>query len=364
MKMYADNEFLKLFASCVITKGISRSMIYDLDRYNAYPIPNHLYDLLAERDGFSINSTLRKEDNDELMYSYIDFLTEHTLAFIVPEDQCHLYPRLNRSFYTPFDITNAIVDIKDDNSLLSLFCSDSSLSLIPNLQIRFFSDRLRFDELVSALEAVETGNFLSLQLVIPEQVFENSEHYMQLNKYKKIDILFVYNFRNKVNVPAMDLLVIPISKTIDSATHCGAISFEQFSINIPTYTESLKHNTCLNRKIAIDIDGNIKNCPSMKESYGNIKDTTLAEAIEKSGFKRLWNTTKDEIAVCRDCEFRHVCTDCRAYLETPDYIYSKPLKCGYNPYTCEWEEWSSNPLKGNAIEYYGMKDMIKNTSKK
>lgn len=102
-----------------------------------------------------------------------------------------------------------------------------------------------------------------------------------------------------------------------------------------------------------------KNCPSMKESYGNIKDTTLIEALEKPGFKKYWNITKDQINVCKDCEFRYICTDCRAYLEDPDDIYSKPLKCGYNPYTCEWEEWSTNPLKEKAIKHYGMEDLVK-----
>ena len=48
-----------------------------------------------------------------------------------------------------------------------------------------------------------------------------------------------------------------------------------------------------------------------------------------------------------------------AYLEDPENILSKPLKCGYNPYTCEWEEWSTNPLKQKAIEYYGMQDLVK-----
>jgi hypothetical protein len=39
-------------------------------------------------------------------------------------------------------------------------------------------------------------------------------------------------------------------------------------------------------------------------------------------------------------------------------MYSKPLKCGYNPYTCEWEEWSTNPLKQKAIDYYGMREVL------
>ena len=59
-----------------------------------------------------------------------------------------------------------------------------------------------------------------------------------------------------------------------------------------------------------------------------------------------------KIHVCKDCEFRYICTDCRAYIEDPNDILSKPLKCGYNPYTAEWSEWSRNPLKQKAIEQY------------
>lgn len=41
-------------------------------------------------------------------------------------------------------------------------------------------------------------------------------------------------------------------------------------------------------------------------------------------------------------------------------MYSKPLKCGYNPYTNVWEEWSTNPVKEDAIAFYGMFDFVKN----
>ena len=97
----------------------------------------------------------------------------------------------------------------------------------------------------------------------------------------------------------------------------------------------------------------------MSESFGNIKNTTLEEAVNHPNFKKYWDITKDQIEVCKDCEFRHICTDCRAYVETPEDQYSKPLKCGYNPYTNEWEEWSTNPLKQKAIEFYGMQDLVK-----
>ena len=97
----------------------------------------------------------------------------------------------------------------------------------------------------------------------------------------------------------------------------------------------------------------------MSENFGNIKDTSLSEALNKNNFKKYWNITKDQIEICKDCEFRHICTDCRAYIEEPDNQYSKPLKCGYNPYTNEWSEWSTNPLKQKGIEAYGLQNLIK-----
>ena len=101
----------------------------------------------------------------------------------------------------------------------------------------------------------------------------------------------------------------------------------------------------------------------MPQSFGNIKDTTLEEALNHPEFKKYWNITKDQIEVCKDCEFRHICTDCRAYTERThfqeDIDLSKPLKCGYNPYTNEWAEWSTNPLKQKAIAYYGMQELVK-----
>lgn len=127
------------------------------------------------------------------------------------------------------------------------------------------------------------------------------------------------------------------------------------------YTESVNHNSCLNGKISVDSNGNIKNCPSTSELFGNIKSNTLAEAIEMPGFRKYWDISKEKIHVCKDCEFRFICSDCRAYIEDPEDMYSKPLKCGYNPYTGEWSEWSTNPLKQNAIDFYGMRDLIKSS---
>ena len=148
--------------------------------------------------------------------------------------------------------------------------------------------------------------------------------------------------------------VVQVDTHLKNSKCCGVISPYYFSLALSTFCESHQFNSCLNRKISIDEEGNIKNCPSMATSFGHINHVSLQEALEQKNFKKYWNITKDQVNICKDCEFRHICTDCRAYLENPEDLYSKPLKCGYNPYTCEWKEWSTNPLKKQAIEYYGL----------
>lgn len=126
-------------------------------------------------------------------------------------------------------------------------------------------------------------------------------------------------------------------QSITSSSCCGIVSEWYFTPKTEVFIESKKFNSCLNHKISVDVSGEIKNCPSMKDSYGNIQTTTLQEAIDKTGFKDIWNINKDKIEVCKDCEFRYICQDCRAYIQDPNNIYSKPAKCSYDPYEAVWK---------------------------
>src|SRR5690606_52193 len=156
-------------------------------------------------------------------------------------------------------------------------------------------------------------------------------HYVRLfEKHNIISKIFIFEYNH--NLHFVQNKVIGFEKGLVSVKDCGKISDKIFFPNLRTYLTSQSCNTCLNRKISIDKDGNIKNCPSMAQSFGNIKDTTLEEALNHRDFKKYWNVTKDQIEVCKDCEFRHICTDCRAYTERThfenDIDLSKPLKCG------------------------------------
>ena len=154
----------------------------------------------------------------------------------------------------------------------------------------------------------------------------------------------VYVFGNKI---------VQISEQhIKSCLDCGVVSSNYFSPNVKTFTESLAYNSCLHGKISVDVNGIIKNCPSMKEGFGYVEKIRLEDALNARTFKQLWVVTKDQIDVCKDCEFRYVCTDCRAYVEEPEDPLSKPLKCGYDPYSSTWDDWRKNPLKQKTMDHY------------
>lgn len=139
----------------------------------------------------------------------------------------------------------------------------------------------------------------------------------------------------ETDVSNVDSCVFLIKEKIEDNKICGKVSKNGFNINPQFYSESLNHNTCLFKKISIDKNGDIKNCPSFSLSFGNIQNMPLENSLKAAFFKKQWNITKDQINVCKVCEFRHICSDCRANLSGP---YEKPSGCNYDPYTGLWAE--------------------------
>lgn len=358
-----QNKPFRLFTCCFPAMGAERALVCDVQRKTYQYIPSALYEILTKHDGKTIDEVKKAYDNeyDDIIEEYFDTLEKEEYIFFT--DTPHYFPKMDLRWEEPFKITNAIIDIDSNSPNLdweSIIDEFEKLGS-KHIQIRSFSDKpLAFFE--DILLKCENKRVVSVELIIKYQKdFDKRLLFDFCNTYPRVFAIYTHS------APSTDTLHISeqgmghiffTQDEITSSNHCGIISPDYFTINIKTFTEAQKHNTCLNRKISIDTEGYIRNCPSMKEHYGNIKDTTLQKALEHPDFKKYWFINKDQISVCKDCEFRYICTDCRAYLENPEDMYSKPLKCGYNPYTCEWEEWSTNPLKQKAIDYYGMREMV------
>lgn len=150
--------------------------------------------------------------------------------------------------------------------------------------------------------------------------------------------LLIYNSEkeNKVFSEINNRNIFLIKENFITPDNCGQVSPTFFNPSLSFISESKNCNSCLNKKVAIDENGLVKNCLSQKESYGFINEINLAKLLKNEQFKSFGNINKDTIEVCKDCEFRYICSDCRINTENSKNILSKPKYCNYDPYTNTW----------------------------
>ncbi len=358
-----DKEVFKLIQNCIPVRGAHQSILCDLHRKTYHPIPNDLHTILTEHEGKSIQEikAIYNNEYDTIIDDYFEFLLEKEYIFFTTTPDW--FPEMKLQFHYPFEISNAIMD-RNKNSTYNMYEVLDQLDAIrcKVIEIRFF-DAITFSEteqLLTHLNTIESS-ISSVGILLPfSKTFEQKQHELTA-RFPRLSYLIFHHAEQERSIPPVSGDRGHIIYTKDKITGekcCGVINTSYFTSNIQAFTEALHYNSCLHKKIAIDTRGNIKNCPSMTQSFGTIRNTTLEKALNHKDFKKHWSITKDQITICKDCEFRYSCTDCRAYIENPDDMHSKPLKCGYDPYTNVWEEWSTHPLKQKAIDFYGMRELI------
>lgn len=107
--------------------------------------------------------------------------------------------------------------------------------------------------------------------------------------------------------------------------------------------DSNRHwNSCWFGKAAITAEGEVLPCVFQRELVAGDLSKHSLRWIVYHGLRPYWKITRDKIAVCRDCEYRYICRDCRpwAYGYTGD-LYAKTPTCTYDPYTGKWAKADS-----------------------
>ena len=335
-------QYFKLFASCIPVKGYFRSLICDLQNRKIHYITNLLYEVIkvCENCELKLVKKLHNNEIDKGIDVSISYFVDKGWGFITdsPDD----FPDLPLIFYCPYKITNVILEINNNSSYIT---SDFYLKIdklgCEALEIRWI-DRLDLNLQKKLLIQLSKSQLKSIIIYYPFSAeFGNKKASLHLlnieGRIKNIVIHsspFSYSKRHiNDNSRSIDYIV----ENLDYSADCGYIGFSAFFSNYTLFSESQDYNTCLNRKLTVNSDGMIKNCPSMKHHYGHISNTKLEDVVNLPEFQKWWHIKKDQIDVCKDCEFRHMCTDCRAFIKDPENIYSQPAKCPYNPYIAKWE---------------------------
>lgn len=331
------DKYFIIFSDCFITKGQVKSSILDITNQKMYFFDTQFYDLLSTIGDYKIEEILLMCEDNETIINFQDlilFLISNDLGMFVNDTS--LFPAINIEWNSYSIITNAIIDVKDRLHDFNKILIELNELDCEKLQIRFYSE-ISIEIIYNIISIVSNKRFSHVEFLIRESSVRD-----QLNDL--IDICRQYPFvhftiyassiKNKnmkyVNIDFRD-------EDIDFCEDCGIITPKYFIIpTLQSYMENRLYNGCLNRKVSIDQNGDIKNCPSLKFNYGNIKDVSIKDIVTTKQFQRMWKINKSMIEVCQVCELRSLCTDCRAHISDINNIYSKPKKCNYDPSTSTW----------------------------
>lgn len=140
--------------------------------------------------------------------------------------------------------------------------------------------------------------------------------------------------KEKASVEEMGFTVVNSICCID---HANPLSEEDMTLNLMEFFYNKEYNPCWGNRIAVDVNGDIKPCPWSGKILGNITRTSLKRLVFSGGFDEFWQLPKEKFQVCKECEYRNTCPDCRVTAEKQTgSLHGKTHNCSYSPDTGQW----------------------------
>lgn len=329
---------VKLYPNIISTKGYNRSTLIDLLYGNMYLVPNSLIDYLESNDRslsieFAISDTER-----EVLTEYKEFILGKELGIEVPDEIGVNLKEISTKYYPYSKLTNSILEL-DSNSTWDFLKAIQELDSCGTqfIEIRFLDYKSFTDNFLKIKKSVESSTVESIHMLIPFN--EGLQDFMEtsLSDFLRLYKVTIYNSKKGFELENGFKNIIFSSQEKITHDNCGNVSTDNFTISTSSYVKNRNFNSCLSHKLSINKDGMICNCPSLDSNYGSIDSEKIIDILNDTDFQSSWEVTKDQISVCSMCEFRWVCTDCRAFTDKNSEL-GKPSKCGYNPFISLWSD--------------------------
>jgi SPASM domain peptide maturase of grasp-with-spasm system len=326
-------RYFSVFASCLPVRGANRSVIMDIQRGSYIYIPNSLHDFLPHFKERKLSDLLNEfKDDAETIENYVEYLLSYEVGFFT--DNPEHFPAIDMEFNHPMEILDAIIELSHENiDYLETVFKELSLLGCQNLELRSF-DALSLIQLGYVITLSKNTRLRNIAIITKYNYEISKTDWTKLiTDNEVISHLIIHSSARDKETEVKGFQYV--ERQINNSNSCGCNINSFSTINLMFTTESMHFNNCLHRKVSIDLQGNIVNCLNLKSDIqGNIKTHTLSEIIRRHEFQKLWGINKDRINTCRDCEYRYMCSDCRAHIND---VYDKPKHCNYNPYSNTYE---------------------------
>ncbi|MCC7452988.1 MAG: hypothetical protein IT222_02390, partial [Crocinitomix sp.] len=178
-----------------------------------------------------------------------------------------------------------------------------------------------------------------------ETIIQRSYYYEEiLNRIKNVNFIRTKEI-SLYNAPEgrKDNAIHLHKRSVNLNTSWNREFRKPFTIDRRFYIEAQKSLAYFYSKLFIGINGEIKNAPECQEIHGNFHHISdykqLKKIVTSESFQKYWHISKNEVEICKDCEFRFMCLDNRIPLQRKSdgaFFYDQP--CTYNPYINKWSD--------------------------
>lgn len=329
--------FIKTFEDCVLVRGYYSCVLYDLTKKKYYSLSKKQAEWYEAIDSLPFSEIEVKAKKEKAFKSFFDFLLKKEIIFTCNYDDLKLFPKIKIDWYSPYKISNLIIvrSKESNNKILSLVDKFTRLG-IKHIQL-FLEDEINENELLLYLSEFSSTPIKSIEIITRVDI---SEKLLRLYKLVERTQLVTVTITNslefklikKRNEHPFNLLFI--KNEFEEIFLELPPDPQYFVIDVRQFAESHYYNTYFNQKLIIDReDYLLTNIGGSK--IGNIFDIDLEEFVNTERGQYLWKVKKDDIEICKDCEYRYMCVDSRTPLrEKGKWRYTSD--CLYDPYLGKW----------------------------
>lgn len=316
---------LRIPASLQLVEGSQGALLYDLQRGKAFAVPLSLAPRLRDR-------TWPHSQNDaERRWLSA---AEDALGLDLPPPLAARLPLRSLDWENPAAITSAVIDVDEGSSaprLVTIFAAlaevecEHALLRIKRPDALAIIDRL--------LPRLEDATPVVLEIWLDSPTVTAAELVARVARWPRIASLIVFSAAEAGEwlSPRSGVGTI-LART--EALDLGAPSpptVAEMHVSDELFRESIDHHPAFHRKLAIGPDGELRNAPGLRRSFGRFGERSLRDVIRDPEFQRLGKIHRGQIAGCAECEYRHACTDSREPILGADGRYHHQTLCTLDP---------------------------------
>lgn len=330
------DDFLLIFSHIKIVKGYRKSLIINLQKETCSRYLNS--DEFLEFVYTSSGKPISKLDEQMVLR-----VAQMEFGVVLPENLIGNFPPLEVGWDYPCKFSNGIFELKNVKEIEYTIQILKETSL-RNIQLRV-TDVLGNREFEILTKEILLSKVHNVQLVFLQENFIDDAILDLILSWRILSSIIVYCSQESKSYNVKGKLMAFVATEYRELWVIN--SPNDLILNMPFYQEAIGFNAYYNRKLFVS--GN-------KMFSGNKDDGHTYFATVKEAFDFLsqksssWLMKKDDIDVCRDCEYRYSCFDRRIPKNRGENQYFNLRECSYNPYIGTWKgEEGYKTLKESGV---------------